>query len=108
MPRGSRPRSSRTGRNESSTSTWFTMSSSLLPCHKRRSTWVRGSSRAAELRGGLAHALGDGAHLAVALGQEHDDAVGLAQAIGAQDDAAVAEEAHVSAPDRFGAGSRGQ
>ena len=62
----------------------------------------------AELRGGLAHALGHGAHLAVALGQEHDDAVGLAQAVGAQDDAAVAEEAHVSARDRFWAGSRGQ
>ena len=28
---------------------------------------------AAELRGGLAHALGDGPHLAVALGQEDDD-----------------------------------
>ena len=48
----------------------------------------------AELRGGLAHALGHGAHLAVALGQEDDDAVGLAQAVGAQDDALVAEEAH--------------
>ena len=50
---------------------------------------------AAELRGGLADALGDGAHLAVALGQEDDDLVGLAQAVGAQDDALVAEEAHV-------------
>ena len=51
----------------------------------------------AELRRGLAHALGDGPHLAVALGQEDDDAVGLAQAIAAQDDALVAKEAHVPA-----------
>ena len=59
----------------------------------------------AELRGGLAHALGHGAHLAVALGQEDDDAVGLAQAVGAQDDALVAEQAHVSGRRAGGVGS---
>src|SRR6185312_2959713 len=48
----------------------------------------------AELRGGLADALGDRPDLAVPLGQEHDDAVGLTQAIAAQDHALVAEEAH--------------
>ncbi len=52
---------------------------------------------AAELGGGLADALGHGAYLAVALGQEDDDLVGLAEAVGAQDDALVAEEAHVVA-----------
>ena len=41
-----------------------------------------------EFRGGLAHPLGHGPHLAVALGQEDDDAVGLAEAVGAQHDAA--------------------
>ena len=44
---------------------------------------------AAELRGGLADALGHGAHLAVALGHEDDDAVRLAQPVAAQGDAAV-------------------
>ena len=51
----------------------------------------------AELRRGLAHALGHGAHLAVALGQEDDDAVGLAQAVAAQDDALVTKETHAPA-----------
>ena len=62
----------------------------------------------AELRGGLADALGHRAHLAVALGQEDHDAVGLAQPVGAQDDAPVAEEAHVggAAAARRSPGSR--
>ena len=62
----------------------------------------------AELRGGLAHALGHGAHLAVALGQEDDDAVGLAQSVGAQDDALVAKEAHCRVFWGRCAGSSGQ
>ena len=45
MPRGMRSRSSRIGRKAWTTSTWFTMSRSLLPCHSRRSTWVSGSRR---------------------------------------------------------------
>ena len=48
----------------------------------------------AELRRGLAHALGHRPHLAVVLGQEDDDPVGLAQAVGAQHHALVAEQAH--------------
>ena len=44
----------------------------------------------AELRHRLAHALGDGAHLAVLGGQQHDDAVGLAELVRAQHDAVVA------------------
>ena len=64
---------------------------------------------AAELRGGLAHALGHGPHLAVALGQEDDDPVGLAEAVGAQDDTAVTEEAHVAGAGPLAwAGSSGQ
>ena len=68
----------------------------------------QGLEPGAELRRGLAHTLGHGAHLAVALGEEDDDAVGLAQAVGAQDDALVAEEAHCEVVGERCAGSSGQ
>ena len=61
---------------------------------------------AAEPALGLAHALGHGPHLAVAGGEQHDDAVGLAQLVGAQHDARVAVEHRSTASRRRAAEAR--
>ena len=52
----------------------------------------------AEPRLRLAHALGDGPHLAAATGHQHDDAVGLAELVGAEHHAGVAVERHQAGP----------
>jgi hypothetical protein len=53
-----------------------------------------------ELRHRLAHALGDGADLAVVFGHQHDDPIGFAEPIGAQHHRVVAidRRAHQSRP----------
>ena len=50
----------------------------------------------AELRARAAHALRDGAHLAVLPRQQRDDAVGLAQLVGAQHDGFISVDGHPS------------
>ena len=94
MPRGTRSRSSRTGAERVDHLDLVDDVEVAAPLPEQQVDVGERLEPAAELRRGLAHALGHRAHLAVALGQEHDDAVGLAQAVGAQDDALVAEEAH--------------
>ena len=49
-----------------------------------------------ELRRRASHALRDGAHLAVAPGEQRDDAVGLAQLVGAQHDGFISVDGHTS------------
>ena len=73
----------------STSSTWLTMSSWRPWCISSR-TWLSGSSRAPNCDVRLAHALGDGADLAVVLPEQDDDPVGLAELVRAQHDAGVA------------------
>ena len=63
---------------------------------------ARGFEAGAELALGLANALGNRADLAVALGEQHDDAIGLTELVGAQHHAGIAVEvAHGSATGRL-------
>ena len=79
---GEHPYSSRSARFASRVSAWVTTSSSR-PVAQQRDLAGR-LEPGAEAARGLADALGDGADLAVALGEEGDDPVGLAELDGAQ------------------------
>ena len=85
-------------RKVSMTSAWLTMSRSLRPCHEQEGHVGERLEPGPELARGPPHALGHRPHLAVPLGQEHDDAVGLAQPVGAQHHPGVAEQAHPAPP----------
>ena len=73
MPRGMRSRSSRTGRKASSDLDLVHDVEVAPPLPQQEVDVGQRLEAAAELRGGLAHALGHGPHLAVALGEEDDD-----------------------------------